>query len=182
MDFFNGCRKRDVDSTSLGLRQLSKTITKSEGSLSLTLTNKDRRVVYRYFDLSKVKVIDKSKFERHGRWEENFPNEIWALSFRPLVVSRIRTGSTHRASLESAGPQNSCDRLNALGENQLPPDSHSAWKFHAPACMPLHACTHQFHWGSWLSPNSFKRSQKTQSTEKGARSLEKLYGSTLQDL
>ena len=39
----------------------------------------------------------------------------------------------HRGFLESAGPQNSCDHLNALGDNQLPADSHSAWKLHA--CM-----------------------------------------------
>ena len=28
-----------------------------------------------------------------------------------------------------------CDHLNALGENQLPADSHSAWKLHTSACM-----------------------------------------------
>ena len=44
---------------------------------------------------------------------------------------------THRASLESAGPQNHCDDLNALGDNQLPADSQSAWKLHASAL----ACT-----------------------------------------
>ena len=28
-----------------------------------------------------------------------------------------------------------CDHLTALGDNQLPADSHSAWKLHASACM-----------------------------------------------
>ena len=41
----------------------------------------------------------------------------------------------HGGFLESAGPQNSCDLLNALSDNQLPADSQSAWKLHASACM-----------------------------------------------
>ena len=73
----------------------------------------------------------------------------------------------HRGFLDSSGPQNSCDHLNALGDNQLPRDSQSVWK--------LHACTHQFQLGSWLSPIAFKWSQKIQCTEKGVRSLENLY-------
>ena len=46
----------------------------------------------------------------------------------------------HRASLESAGPQNCCDWLTAFGERQLPADSHSAC-MHADACrcMQMHA-------------------------------------------
>ena len=42
-------------------------------------------------------------------------------------------GLIHRASLESAGPLNSCDRWTAFGDNQLQADSHSAWKLHASA-------------------------------------------------
>ena len=69
---------------------------------------------------------------------------------------------------------NFCDCLTAFGDNQLPPDSHSAWKLHASACM--HACTHQFQSGSWLSLNAFQWSQKILCTIKSVSSLENLYG------
>ena len=82
--------------------------------------------------------------------------------------------SDHRASLESAGPQNSCDRLNALGDNQLPPDSHSAWKLHASACM--HALINSTEAADCHLMHSSGR-KNTQCTKKGARSLVKLYGS-----
>ena len=77
----------------------------------------------------------------------------------------------HRASLESAGPQNSCDRLTAFSDNQLPADSHSA-------CMHADACNFHALWesaGSWLSLNAVKQSQELLCTIKRARSLEKLY-------
>ena len=49
-----------------------------------------------------------------------------------LKLTRCGFCPSHRASLESAGRQNSCDHLNAFGDNQLP---HWNWCVHASTSM-----------------------------------------------
>ena len=67
--------------------------------------------------------------------------------FSCFMPSHDKVLANHRASLESASPQNFCDDLNAMGDNQLPPDSHSAWK--------LHASAHSIHCGSQLAADCY---------------------------
>ena len=57
-----------------------------------------------------------------------------------------------------------CDNLNALGDNQLPPDLHSAWKLHALAYMHVHInsseaadCHLSFKWSQEFCAPAFSR-------------------------
>ena len=84
------------------------------------------------------------------------------------IGSFIRaTLKDHRGFLESPGPQNSFDHLNAMDRQ-----SASTWLVQ---CMQLHASMQWFYCTSWLSVNAFKGSQKIPSTKEWGRSLENLY-------
>ena len=88
--------------------------------------------------IASSKLIFFSKFKEKQLWRKQINKFLLKKEF----IKFYSTGHwseqkcpIHRGFLESARPQISCDHLNALRDNQLPADSHSAWKLHAFACM-----------------------------------------------